>query len=114
LCEFYKELFGLRKTIPALASLNKDTMNVRGYDNEQVLFVHRWSEVGQALVVESFGRAEVSISLPIPAGHWRKILDSTDKKWQGAGSSTPNDLHSEGAITLSLKPRSAVVFTGIE
>jgi maltooligosyltrehalose trehalohydrolase len=114
ICDFYRELFGLRKTIPALASLNKDTMSVHGYDNEQVLFVHRWSEDGQAIIIESFGRAEASVSLPIPAGHWRKILDSTDKKWQGGGSSTPKDLHSEGAITLSLVPRSAVVFTSIE
>jgi maltooligosyltrehalose trehalohydrolase len=114
LYEFYRELFRLRKTIPALANLNKDAMTVRGYDNEQVLFVHRWSEDGHAIIIESFGPAEASVSLSIPAGHWRKILDSTDKKWQGAGSSTPNDLHSEGAIILSLKPRSAVVFTGIE
>jgi maltooligosyltrehalose trehalohydrolase len=111
---FYKELFGLRKTIPALASLNKEAMTVRSYDNEQVLFVQRSGEDGQAIVIESFGRSEACVSLPIPAGHWRKILDSTDKKWQGGGSSTPNDLHSEGAITLSLKPRSAVVFTDIE
>jgi maltooligosyltrehalose trehalohydrolase len=114
LYEFYRELFRLRKTIPALADLNKDTMKVRGYDNEQVLFVHRWSEVGQAIIIESFGRAEVSVSLPIPAGDWRKILDSTDKKWQGAGSATLKDLHSEGTITLSLVPRSAVVFTSVE
>jgi maltooligosyltrehalose trehalohydrolase len=87
---------------------------VRGYDNEQILFVHRWSEESQAIIIESFGRAEASVSLPIPAGHWRKILDSTDKKWQGCGSSIPRDLHSEGAITLSLVPRSAVVFTSIE
>jgi len=114
LYEFYRELFGLRKTIPALANLNKDAMTVRGYDNEQVLFVHRWSEDGQAIIIENFSRAEASVSLPIPDGHWRKILDSTDKKWQGSGSSTPKDLHSQGAMTLSLVPRSAVVFTSIE
>jgi maltooligosyltrehalose trehalohydrolase len=114
LCDFYRELFRLRKTIPALANLNKGMMKVHGYDNEQVLFVHRWSEDGQVIIIESFGRAEASVSLPIPAGHWRKILDSTDKKWQGGGSSTPKDLHSEGAITLSLVPRSAVVVTSIE
>jgi maltooligosyltrehalose trehalohydrolase len=114
LCDFYRELFGLRKTISALANLNKDTMKVRGYDNEQVLFVHRWSEDDQAIIIESFGRAEASVSLPIPDGHWRKILDSTDKKWQGSGSSTPKDLHSQGAMTLSLVPRSAVVFISSE
>src|SRR5919109_192996 len=114
LYEFYKELFGLRKTIPALANMNKEAMTVRGYDNEQVLFVQRSNEDGQAIIIESFGRSEACVSLPIPAGHWRKILDSTDKKWQGGGSSTPKELQSTGAMTLSLTPRSAVVFSSIE
>jgi maltooligosyltrehalose trehalohydrolase len=114
LYDFYKELMKLRKTVPALADLKKESMNLRGYDNEQVLFVHRWSGDGQAIIIESFGQSEASVSLPIPAGHWRKVLDSTDKKWQGGGSSTPEDLHSQETITLSLAPRSAVVFTSIQ
>ncbi len=114
LYDFYRELFRLRKAVPPLADLNKDSMNVRGYDNEQVLFVHRWNEVGQVILVESFGDADKSITLPIPSGSWRKILDSTDEKWAGSGSSVPEELQPAGAFTLSLPPRSVVVFTHIE
>jgi maltooligosyltrehalose trehalohydrolase len=111
LYEFYRELLRLRKAIPALADLNKESMNVIGYDNEQVLFVHRWSGAAHAIVIESFGRARASIALPIPAGHWYKALDSTDEKWAGSGSSVPDELQSAGTITLAPAPQSAVVFT---
>jgi len=114
LYEFYRELLRLRKAVPPLADLNKETMNVRGYENEQVLFVHRWNEVGQVILVESFGHADISITLPIPSGSWRKMLDSTDEKWAGNGSSVPQELHCAAAINLSLTPRSAVVFTHAE
>jgi maltooligosyltrehalose trehalohydrolase len=114
LYEFYRELLRLRKAIPALVDLNKEAINVIGYDDERVLFVHRWSAMAQAMVVESFGRTEASIALPIPAGHWYKALDSTDEKWAGSGSSVPEELQSAGAFTLSLPPRSVVVFTHIQ
>jgi maltooligosyltrehalose trehalohydrolase len=114
LCDFYRELFRLRKSIPALVDLNKETMNVIGYDNERVLFVHRWSGIAQAIVVTNLGRAEASIALSIPAGHWYKALDSTDEKWAGNGSSVPQELHCAAAINLSLTPRSAVVFNHAE
>jgi maltooligosyltrehalose trehalohydrolase len=114
LYDFYKELMRLRKTVPALADLNKDSMSVRGYENEQVLFVHRWNGVSHAIVVESFGRADISITLPIPSGSWRKLADSTDEQWDGSGSAILQELHSGGAFTLSLPPRSVVVFTDSE
>jgi maltooligosyltrehalose trehalohydrolase len=110
LYDFYRELFRLRKSIPALADLNKETMNLIGYDNERVLFVHRWSGIAQAIVVENFGRAE-SIALSIPAGHWYKALDSTDKKWAGSGSSIPEEFQSAGRFTIALMPQSVTVFT---
>jgi maltooligosyltrehalose trehalohydrolase len=111
LYDFYRELFRLRKSIPALADLNKETMNVIGYDNERVLFVHRWSGMAQTIVVENFGRAEASIALSIPAGHWYKALDSTDKKWTGSGSSVPEEFQSAGRFTIALMPQSVTVFT---
>ena len=114
LYEFYRELLRLRRAIPALADLNKDAMNVRGYENEQVMFVHRRREIGQAIVAESFGRADITITLPIPSGSWRKLIDSTDAKWGGSGSTIPQELHSAGAFALSLPPRSVVAFTDIE
>ena len=42
LLEFYRELIGLRKKLPALERLAKESMEVVGCENEKVLVVHRW------------------------------------------------------------------------
>lgn len=107
--DFYKKVLQLRKTIPALAALSKEHMNVVGYEDERVLFVQRWHEADRAIILASFGAAETSITLPIAAGKWRKLLDSAEEKWHGAGSFVPQELASTGAITLNLSPRSVVV-----
>jgi maltooligosyltrehalose trehalohydrolase len=107
--DFYKIVLRLRKTIPALAALSKEHMNVVGYEDERILFVRRWHEADQAIVLANFGAAETSMALPIAAGKWRKLLDSAEEKWRGGGSFVPQELDSTGAITLTLSPRSVVV-----
>ena len=107
--DFYKKVLQLRKTIPALADLSKEHMNVIGYEDERILFVQRWHEADQAIIIASFGAAETSMALPIAAGKWRKLLDSAEAKWRGGGSFVPEELNSTGAITLTLSPRSVVV-----
>ena len=107
--DFYKKILQLRKTIPALAELSKEHMNVIGYENERILFVQRWHEADQAIIIVSFGAAETSMALSIPAGKWRKLLDSAEETWRGGGSFVPEELDSTGAVTLTLSPQSVVV-----
>jgi len=84
-------------------------MNVIGYENERILFVQRWHEVDQTIIIASFGAAETSMALPIAAGKWRKLLDSAEEKWRGGGSLVPEELDSTGAVTFTLSPQSVVV-----
>ena len=107
--DFYKKVLQLRKTIPALAALSKERMNVIGYEDERILFVRRWHEADQAIILASFGAVETSMTLPIAAGKWRKLLDSAEEKWRGGGSFVPQELDSTGAVALTLSPRSVVV-----
>jgi maltooligosyltrehalose trehalohydrolase len=107
--DFYKKALHLRKTIPALAALSKAHMNVVGYEDERILFVQRWHEADQAIFLASFGDTETAIALPLSAGKWRKLLDSSDEKWRGGGSFVPEELDSPGVIKLTLTPRSVVV-----
>lgn len=109
LVEFYGELIRIRKALPALALLSKEHMQVAGYEKEQVLFVRRSSGDDEVFMAFHFGAGEVSLSTPLPAGRWRKLLDSEDKRWQGDGSSVPEVLHSKGEILLPLRPKSFAV-----
>jgi maltooligosyltrehalose trehalohydrolase len=114
LMEFYRELIRLRKGLPALARLDKETMDVTGYEKEKVLVVWRWNCGDEVFMVFHFGHAEISLSIPLPAGRWRKLLNSADERWQGSGNSFPDLLNSEGEILLCLQPKSFVVLAGVE
>jgi maltooligosyltrehalose trehalohydrolase len=111
LAEFYRELIRLRRARPALRRLSKDHLEVEGSEGEQVLSVRRWSDDDETWAVFHFGDGERSIGLPIPAGRWRKALDSADERWGGKGSPLPDELDSSENVTLMVGPRAMVLFT---
>lgn len=111
LFEFYKELIRRRKEIPALAHLSKENLKVLDYEEDRLMFVRRWSEDSEAITVFNFKNEEVSLTLPFPAGHWHKRLDSADERWRGNGSTSPEQLNSEGEATLTLNPNTFALFT---
>jgi hypothetical protein len=49
----------------------------------------------------NFNDTAVSAEINFPAGIWRKILDSSEKKWNGAGSNLP-EMIEDIMITLSI------------
>jgi maltooligosyltrehalose trehalohydrolase len=114
LMEFYRELLRLRKGLPALARLDKETMDVTGYEKEKVVVVWRWNCGDEVFMVFHFGNAEISLSIALPPGRWRKLLNSADERWQGSGNSFPDLLNSEGDIVLRLEPKSLIVLARVE
>ncbi len=110
LLEFYAELIGLRKAVPALASLSREQMKVTGYEKEEVLLLQRWSDDSEVFAVFSFGDKPASLVLPVPRGQWRKLLDSAHKRWEGIGTSLPDTLYSEGEARLTLSASAVVLF----
>jgi maltooligosyltrehalose trehalohydrolase len=110
LLEFYKELIQLRKTIPALAYLSKDHMQLTADAATGDLFVHRWHDQSQTLVVCRFGKSTEDSRLVVPPGHWRKRLDSSEERWLGQGPTVHTEIISDGNLILSLRPRMLVLF----
>ncbi|UCH86679.1 MAG: alpha amylase C-terminal domain-containing protein, partial [Dehalococcoidia bacterium] len=88
----------------------KEQMEVLSYDNDQVLFLRRWSGNSEAFAVFSFGDAESAIALGVTEGRWRKVLDSADERWQGGGTSLPDLLPSNGEVALTPSPMSLAIF----
>lgn len=109
LLALYRELLRLRKEIPALAHLSKETMEVLGDEKDRVLFVRRWSDNSEAILVYNLGEAQSSPSLCLPTGDWRKRLDSADVSWQGKDSQIPEQLNSNGKSTLTLQAKTFVL-----
>ncbi len=102
LSDFYRKLIRLRKTIPALAHLNKEDTEIRSYEKEKVLSLRRWNGIDEAMAIFHFGEDEQSLTLSLPPGQWRKKLDSADKDWQGPGSSFSDRLVSNGTLAVTL------------
>jgi maltooligosyltrehalose trehalohydrolase len=110
LLEFYEELIKSRKTSPALALLSKGHMEVIGLDKQKILYFHRWAEGQQVFGAFHFADARDTVDLPVPTGRWTKRLDSCDKRWLGDGSTLPEQLVSQGEVTVTLNPVSLALF----
>jgi maltooligosyltrehalose trehalohydrolase len=108
--EFYKELIRLRKELPSLAHLSKADMEVAGFEAERALYVRRWSGSDQAFAVYNFSDAPATLRLPVPSGKWHKLLDSADARWGGSGGSIPNAINSPGTSSITISPKSLVLF----
>lgn len=108
--EFYRELVRLRKTVPAIAFVEKETMEVREFERENVLFVRYWRGADEVVLLFNFSEAVAELELPFAPGQWRKRLDSTSPHWNGSGSDLPEGFVSEDFFKLRFPMRSAVVF----
>jgi len=107
---FYRELIRLRRETTPLKVLDKERLEVKGLEQEKVLLWRRWSEEQEAAAAFHFGKQEKTLSLPLPEGDWRKLVDSADTTWSGPGSSVPLEVVSGGKVSLSLSPESFAIF----
>jgi len=85
LFEFNRELIRLRKTVPALAILSKEKMDVVALEDEQTLVVRRWGDGNEVFSIFNFHRESVMLPTRVLPNHYLKLLDSDDVRWMGRG-----------------------------
>jgi maltooligosyltrehalose trehalohydrolase len=110
LWNLYRELLRLRREIPALAQLDKNSLEVGELSDPKALVVRRWTKSSQALIVLHFGAGSARISLPSQAGLWEKLLDSSDPKWGGSEPQAPDVVTLENGAAISVRPCSFLLF----
>ena len=130
LWEFYRELLRLRRTRPALATLDLESLDVHADEETKTLAVRRWAGDDQTLALFNFSdRAQAVAVSPPPASPgaggehaksgfplprreggrgWALLLDSAAERWRGPGSAIPGILPADG--NAQLPPWSAVLF----
>jgi maltooligosyltrehalose trehalohydrolase len=111
---FHQELLALRRDVPALSRLDKDSMKVVAFLDEKVLFIQRWCAASRVVAAFHFDETQTQIALPVPAGRWQKRLDSMEQRWGGEGSQIPDALVSRGEVQVSSGHWAFVLFVQSE
>jgi maltooligosyltrehalose trehalohydrolase len=109
LLAFHRELLRLRKLLPALRRLSKDTMDVMSFEEERVLAVRRWNKTNEVITIFNFKDEPVSNFQNIPYGVWKKRLDSWDACWMGEGATAP-DVIDTAQSGLTMQPYGVLLY----
>ena len=107
LWQLYQKLISLRRTIPALKKLDKQNLKVSL--KEEAILLHRWQENSQVFCLLNFSDRISNLQNIFPSGDWQKILDSTETRWMGNGSSLPMQIDSVES-EIAIKPHSFAVY----
>ncbi len=104
--DFYRELLRLRKSLPALAHLAKESVTATPLEDRNVLLVRRApaepAQASQVLIVLAFADEKSEPArLLLHEGPWRKILDSADERWGGPGGRIPDEVEEGGEILVA-------------
>jgi maltooligosyltrehalose trehalohydrolase len=110
LWDFYQELLRIRRTVPALAELDKNAMEVKSFADDKALLVSRGKASSQVLIVYHFCQAPAELLLPIPSGRWHRTLDSAEQPRGDKGYQPPAMIESRGEVQLRLNPWAFLVF----
>ena len=108
LLELYENLIQLRRTMPALKSLDQQNLEASVIEEQKILFLRRGSNGSQILCLMNFNDKEVTCQAKFSNGIWKKILDSSDSRWMGSGSTMPEKLIRDTEVTI--QPQSFALY----
>lgn len=111
LLEWYRALLRVRRENPALAT-GRDRQ-ATAFEDEKLLFVRRWADKSEILVIHNFSDKPVDITLPVPAGTYRNILSSYDPRFGGNDLNSSPDIVSSGQVRLTFGSLESVVYTRV-
>lgn len=89
LLQWYKALIQLRKQNTALKNFNKESIRVEALQQDG-LILHRKDATGkeELITLMNISKNELNYFLPGNNGSWKKLLDSSEAKWDAENTST--------------------------
>lgn len=82
---YYQRLIQIRKEMPSLFKTGRD-LKVKIDEKRMMLFLIRREGKHQAAQIYNFNQKKIALPRAPFAKKWKKILDSSDKKWLGPGT----------------------------
>jgi len=104
LWEFYRRLIALRQGSGVISSSDPSHMEVFRVGRQRIGGIRSWSDTENVCIVFHAGETPVSALIPLPAGRWKKEIDSTEDRWGGSGSALAGTINSEGEVVMELSP----------
>jgi 1,4-alpha-glucan branching enzyme len=108
---WYQELLRIRREYPALAQGRN--CQATAFEEDRVLFVRRWVDKSEMVLVFHFSDKPVDIDLPIPAGTYKMVVTSQDPRFGGIALGTTADMISSGSVRLTCGAFESVVYTRV-
>lgn len=109
---YYQELLQLRRSIPALATLDREACEVDVREEQRLIVVRRRAGASAACLLLYFGSEEQTVPLALEPGTWEVRLDSESERWLGQDGQTEERFTvapGERLVHLSVRPWSAVL-----
>lgn len=115
---FYQTLLRLRREVPALREVNRQHLEAAVLPEANVLKLRRWQGSHQVICLLNFNAQPSSISMTLPPGTWKRLLNSADPEWGGEDSDLPEVIPTQRTSVLSqqslvLHPFSVVIYTSM-
>ncbi len=107
--EFYRELLRLRRSIPALATLDREGLDVQVREEHRSIVVRRQAGESRVCLLLCFAEQPQTIPLSLEPGAWSVRLDSEAERWNGLGSQLGERIRAGGVLHLPVQPWSAVL-----
>lgn len=107
--EYYRELLRLRRSIPALATLDREGMDVQVREEHRSIIVHRQVRDSRICLILCFAAQAQRIPLGLEPGTWSVRLDSEAERWNGQGSRLGDQLVANSMVNLDAQPWSAIL-----
>ncbi|RYY86934.1 MAG: malto-oligosyltrehalose trehalohydrolase [Chitinophagaceae bacterium] len=108
LLSFYRTLVRLRKSLPAMSTLHRETVVVEAYEKTGTLTLQRQGSGQTLLCLMNFSKGVQTFALPVCDSSWNLKLYSAGSAWGGAGSAAEHPL---GGDTVELQPESFILYT---
>ncbi len=99
---FYKKLIELRKTLPSLRKLDKNSIEMSLNEKQRLLFWRRWYNKSELFCVMNFFKSDVSFSFESSEGKWNKIIDSAQEIWGGEGTLLPDIIENKQNLNIKM------------
>jgi maltooligosyltrehalose trehalohydrolase len=108
---FYKTLIHLRRTHPALSTLNRQQLKVKADETKNILAIQRWQFQHKVVCVLNFsnkGQQSMPLSLD---GKWHKLLDSAEQQWNGSSAAASVIDFTASNQAIYLQPESILIYS---